>query len=78
MYVCLWYVGAKCMTSDLAALHVWYAIAAWGFIVFLSFAGPPPDFSSGVSSGFPNFDLPFEPVPPIMNESSLSSPAQGE
>ena len=38
---------------------------------------PPPDFSSTVSGGsFPNFELPFEQVPPIMSEGSLSSPAQ--
>ena len=41
-------------------------------------AGPPPDFSSSVSSGLPSFELPFEPVPPIMSEGSLPSPAQGE
>lgn len=72
---------SKCKASDLAHLHVWYAILVkwvWMYSVLLSFAGPPPDFSSGVSSGFPHFELPFEPVPPIMNDSSLSSPAQGE
>lgn len=40
--------------------------------------GPPPDFSSGVTGSFPNFELPFEPVAPIMSDGSLSSPAQGE
>jgi hypothetical protein len=56
-----------------------YGSTLYHFLQTLKFlsSGPPPDFSSGVSGGnFHNFELPFEPVPPIMSEGSLSSPAQ--
>lgn len=38
--------------------------------------GPPSDFTSGVPGVFPNFELPFEPVNPIMSDGSLTSPPQ--